>query len=119
MYILKYVLQCVIYNIIKCKRMHCLHKRRCNNVNYNHINILQESQEASETSSLTKEYFTCTHWNAIFATVSNICPYKETDTISSNIEKSTQINYSLIFNIFMVIQFILYYFHCSIIVPEG
>ncbi|XP_032674065.1 ubiquitin carboxyl-terminal hydrolase CYLD isoform X6 [Odontomachus brunneus] len=48
-----------------------------------------ESQETSETSSLIKEYFTCTHWNAIFATVSNICPYKETDTVSSNIEKTS------------------------------
>ncbi|XP_032674063.1 ubiquitin carboxyl-terminal hydrolase CYLD isoform X4 [Odontomachus brunneus] len=50
---------------------------------------LLESQETSETSSLIKEYFTCTHWNAIFATVSNICPYKETDTVSSNIEKTS------------------------------
>ncbi|XP_014473556.1 PREDICTED: ubiquitin carboxyl-terminal hydrolase CYLD isoform X2 [Dinoponera quadriceps] len=49
---------------------------------------LLESQEASKTCALTKEYFICTHWNAIFATVNNICPYKETDTVSSNIEKT-------------------------------
>ncbi|XP_025153799.1 ubiquitin carboxyl-terminal hydrolase CYLD isoform X2 [Harpegnathos saltator] len=49
---------------------------------------LLESQDSSKTFLLTKEYFICTHWNAIFATVNHIYPYKETDTISNNIEKT-------------------------------
>lgn len=98
MYFWRYMLQCAIYNtIIKYKCICYLHKRKCNNAIYNYINMLQESQEVSEKPSLTKKYFTCTHWNAIFATISNICPYKEADTISSNIEKSTWINYSSTF----------------------
>ncbi|KYN11883.1 Ubiquitin carboxyl-terminal hydrolase CYLD [Trachymyrmex cornetzi] len=50
---------------------------------------LVESQELSKTSLLTKEYFIPTHWNAatIFATINNILPYKETDSISGSIEK--------------------------------
>ncbi|XP_077277307.1 ubiquitin carboxyl-terminal hydrolase CYLD isoform X2 [Temnothorax americanus] len=44
---------------------------------------LVESQELSETSLLAKEYFSSTHWNAaaILATINNILPYKETDSI--------------------------------------
>ena len=55
-----------------------------------YICILQESQELSKTSLLTKEYFSPTHWNAatIFTTINNILPYKETDSISGSIEKS-------------------------------
>ncbi|XP_070169496.1 ubiquitin carboxyl-terminal hydrolase CYLD [Polyergus mexicanus] len=52
---------------------------------------LLESQEVFKTSLLAKEYFISTHSNAsvTFATVNNIYPYKaESDTISSNIEKT-------------------------------
>jgi len=55
-----------------------------------YVYILQETQELSKTSSLAKEYFISTHWNAttIFTTINNILPYKETDSISGSIEKS-------------------------------
>ncbi|XP_011867999.1 PREDICTED: ubiquitin carboxyl-terminal hydrolase CYLD isoform X2 [Vollenhovia emeryi] len=47
------------------------------------------SQELSKTSLLAKEYFSATHWNAatIFATINNILPYKETDSVSG-VEKT-------------------------------
>ncbi|XP_071639063.1 ubiquitin carboxyl-terminal hydrolase CYLD isoform X3 [Temnothorax longispinosus] len=50
---------------------------------------LVESQELSKTSLLAKEYFSSTHWNAaaILATINNILPYKETDSICG-IEKT-------------------------------
>lgn len=62
--------------------------------------ILQESQELSKTSLLAKEYFISTHWNAaaIFTTVNNILPYKETDPISGNVEKSIYIYKSIFFH---------------------
>ncbi|XP_028046618.1 ubiquitin carboxyl-terminal hydrolase CYLD isoform X2 [Monomorium pharaonis] len=52
---------------------------------------LVESQELAKTSLLAKEYFISTHWNAaaIFATISNIIPYKETDSITGGIEKTS------------------------------
>ncbi|XP_020282913.1 ubiquitin carboxyl-terminal hydrolase CYLD isoform X2 [Pseudomyrmex gracilis] len=51
---------------------------------------LLESQEISKTSQLAKEYFISTHRNStvLFATVNNICPYKEADTTSGHIEKT-------------------------------